>query len=63
VLSIIREIIKKKKSYEEKGECLDILSHLLVQCENGHLTHAEVEDGIIENFFSSVNGERSFSVC
>ena len=65
VLTVIRDIIKQKRTTpvtdEEEGTA-DILTILLQNIEEGHITQSEVEDQLIESVFSFQQG-LSFNYC
>ena len=64
VLTVIRDIIKQKRTTpvtDEEGTA-DILTILLQNIEEGHITQSEVEDQLIESAFSFQQG-LSFDYC
>lgn len=57
VLSVIREIVDQKRCSPAAAEGgTDILSILLQNVDDGHLTQSEVEDQLIESVFSFQQG-------
>ena len=65
VLTVVQDIIKQKRTTpvtdEEEGTA-DILTILLQNIEEGHITQSEVEDQLIESVFSFQQG-LSFNYC
>ena len=59
VLTVVQDIIKQKRTTpvtdEEEGTA-DILTILLQNIEEGHITQSEVEDQLIESVFSFQQG-------
>ena len=66
VLTVVQDIIKQKRTTpvtdEEEGTA-DILTILLQNIEEGHITQSEVEDQLIESVFSFQQGLSFNSYC
>lgn len=59
VMSIFKAIIANKKTsdYESLNGCGDVLSVFLYYESLGEMTRSEIMDGLVESFFSGLNGE------
>ena len=66
VLTVVQDIIKQKRTTpvtdEEEGTA-DILTILLQNIEEGHISQSEVEDQLIESVFSFQQGLSFNSYC